>query len=227
MKRQLCLLGAAALIPMGAMAAESSSDLSYTYFEVHHVGLDIDGYKEGSSVRDRIRDLDNGDGWGVSGSFAVNDSFFVFADYADTDGDVSYKNNAGLVIPRSSSAKKLDLGLGWHRALDDATDLVLSGGYTDLDLGKFRIGNTGHGGVHDLKDDSSDGYFLGAGVRAQLTSWLEGGLGARYTDFGGGDDNFSGVANLMAEITPNIGVNVGVDIGDQLATWTAGLRYSF
>jgi len=226
MKRQLCLLGAAALIPMGAMAAESNSELSYTYFEVHHVGLDIDGYKEGSSVRDRLRDLDNGDGWGARASFSVSESFFVFANYADTDGDVSYTNDAGLYIPRHTSAKKLDLGVGWHRSVGDQTDLVLSGGYTDLDLGKFRIGGSGSGSLDDLNDDSSDGFFADAAIRTQLTSWLEGSLGARYTDFDG-NDAFSVIGNLMVEVTPAIGLNLGIDAGDDLATWTAGLRYSF
>lgn len=226
MKRQLCMLGAAALIPMGAMAAEDNSALSYTYLEIHHVGLDIDGYKEGSSVRDRLRDLDNGDGWGARASFELGESFFLFANYADTDGDTSYKNNAGLYIPRSSSAKKLDLGVGWHRAMDDSTDLVLSAGYTDLDLGKFRVGATGDNSLDDLNDDSTDGYFADAAIRAQLTSWLEASLGARYTNFDS-DDNFSAIGNLMVEVTPSIGLNVGLDVGDALATWTAGLRYSF
>lgn len=223
MKRQLCLLGAAALIPMGAMAAENNSEFSYTYLELDYVGLSIDGVGDSNDLIDK---LDNGDGWGAQGSLSLGENFFVFANYSETEADTSFRNDANQWIPADTDITKLDLGLGYHMPVGDATDLVLRGAYTDADRDRFRLGGSGDASLDDLNDDSSDGYFVDAAIRTQLTSWLEGSLGARYFDIEE-NDGLGVIGNLLFEVAPGFGINLGFDAGDELATWVAGVRFSF
>ena len=113
---------------------------------------------------------------------------------------------------------------------------MVSDGYIDVDLGGFSLGrdksddlNSGddiQNAFDDLNEDDSDGYLLDLGGRAQLTSWLEFGAGVRYTDLDYGD-NTSLFGNLLFELSDNLGVNLGGDIGDELSTYSLGLRYSF
>src|SRR5690606_12101761 len=128
--------------------------------------------------------------------------------------------------PADTDITKLDLGLGYHMPVGDATDLVLRGAYTDADRDRFRLGGSGDASLDDLNDDSSDGYFVDAAIRTQLTSWLEGSLGARYFDIEE-NDGLGVIGNLLFEVAPGFGINLGFDAGDELATWVAGVRFSF
>jgi hypothetical protein len=60
----------------------------------------------------------------------------------------------------------------------------------------------------------------------QLATWLEAGVGAKYTDIEDADD-ISFVGNLLFELNPAWGINVSADIGDEFTTYLAGLRFSF
>jgi hypothetical protein len=78
----------------------------------------------------------------------------------------------------------------------------------------------------DLNEDSSDGYFVDAGVRAQTAfEWLELGGGVRYTDLDAGDD-FSLFGNALFEINQSMGINLTASFGDNLSSYGLGFRYS-
>jgi hypothetical protein len=104
---------------------------------------------------------------------------------------------------------------------------VLSGAYTDIDYNNFGIGGSAdEDDFDDLNEDPSDGFFLDARFRAQLTQAIEGSIGARYTEIEEAD-GLSLVGNVLFELTPNWGVNLQLDAGDELITYGAGIRYSF
>lgn len=207
------------LIPAIGVAAE---DLSYTYAEVDYINLDVD--QPGEKLR--YNDWDDGSGYGIKGSVAVTPSIFVYGEYSESEADFSFTDNNDALVPGNTDLVRLNFGLGYVLPMNTTTDLVFSGGYSDIDFDRFRLGASGDSSLNDLRDDPSDGFTIDGKLRSQLTPSLEGSLGARYTDI----DNFDGVSligSLMYEFTPNWGLNVSLDAGDELMTWSAGVRYSF
>ena len=221
--KRLALATAACLLPLTGMAAENSDNLNYRYVEVDYINFDIDQPHEDSLFRD---DFDNGGGYGISLSVPVSEAVFVYASYSDTESDFNFVDNTGAWVPGSTDLLRLDVGLGLILPMSDVADVVLSGGYADIDYDDFRLGATSSAALNDLTDDPSDGYVVEAKLRSQLSRSVEGSIGARYTDIGNAD-GFSLVANLMYEFTPNWGLNLSIDAGDELVTYGAGIRYSF
>jgi hypothetical protein len=213
---------AAALLPFLIPLAASSQDLSYSYIEADYVSFDIDGIDEDDDFFD---DIDDGSGYGVRGSLAVSSNFFVFADYSDTQSDFTFDSGTGL-IPQDQDVKRLNAGLGFRLPILSASDLVLRGAYTDIDIGDFDLGGSSDPALDDLNDDSSDGWFADAGLRSQLLPWLEASAAVRYTEIEDADQ-FSLVGEGLFELTQNLGLTVGFDAGDELTSYFAGVRLSF
>tara|TARA_R110001592_G_scaffold64032_3_gene196612 strand:+ start:821 stop:1534 length:714 start_codon:yes stop_codon:yes gene_type:complete len=227
------LLTCALVMPLSAYAAEG---ISYSFIEADYLIQNIDYYEDNDFFDNFAEDFDDGDGYNISASFDLSDSLFTFGSYGSTDSEFSYFDDTGGFVSQSDDVKTLKLGLGFHTPLSDSFDLVASGGYIDVDLGDFSLGrdenddlNSGddiQNAFNDLNDDDSDGYFLDLGGRAQLASWLEFGAGVRYTDLDYGD-NTSLFGNVLFELSDNLGVNLGGDFGDEISTYSLGLRYSF
>lgn len=227
------LIGSALLLPVATFAAEG---ISYTFVEGDYIIQDIDGNEEGDIFDNFVDDFDDGDGYGFHGSFAFSSNFFVFGGYTSTDSEYTFVSDEGLLIPDNEDVKTLKLGLGFFTPLSNNLDLVIRGAYMDVDFGSYNFGATddddiNSGGdledaIRDLNDDSSDGYFADAGVRAQVFNWLELGGGLRYTDIDSGDD-VAFFGNALFEITENMGINLGADFNDEITTYALGFRYSF
>ena len=224
MKRMIQYSIAAICLPLAMPTIAAAQDLSYTYLEADYASLDIDGLNEGGSV---IDDIDDGDGWRVRSSAGLGANFFVFADYSETNSDVTFQSGTGL-LPGDTDINRLDAGIGYRMPLAnmEATDLVFRGAYTDIDFGGFDFGGTDDSDVSDLDDDSSDGWFADAGVRSQMFDRFEGLASVRYTDIEE-EDQVSLVAEGLFEVTESFGVTLGVEAGDQLRTYFAGVRLSF
>lgn len=216
-------LAAACLLPAVTFAAESTSDLSYSYIELDYINLDVDQPNEDRPFRG---DFDNGNGYGLSASFLLSPRFFVYSDYSKTKADFSFMDNTGARVPGNTDILRLNLGLGFIMPVMTNTDVVFSGGYSDIDYDRFRLGATSNFSLGDLEDDSSDGYTLDAKLRSQLSEGIETTVGARYTDIGS-LDGFSIIGSLMFEMSPTLGLNLAIDAGEDLVTWAAGVRYSF
>lgn len=216
---------ALACLPLAASAQSGSEGLSYTFLEADYINVDVD-----SPGEDVFEDFDDGDGWAVRGSLGFLERFFVFADYSVTDSDATVLDEGEVLVSSSQDLKRFDIGLGVNLRFDPPvigeSDLVLSAAYADLDFDDFNFGGSDDPDVGDLNDDSSDGYFLDARVRSQLLPWLEGSLGARYTDIEDADD-FSAVGGVLLEITQNLGVNLEFQTGSDTGFYLAGLRWSF
>jgi len=213
-----------ASLSMSANAAEpANADLSYTYLELDYINLDIDEVGDSGSVLD---DLDNGSGWGADGSIELSPNWFAFGKYSVTKADASFVDDFNQFFRSNTDINRMDVGVGFHTPVNTKTDFVLRGAYTDIDADGFNFGGTGNSSVDDLDEDSSDGYFVDAGVRSQLLDKLEGSVGVRYTDLEQ-FDNASVIANLMYEFSPVLGLNFGMEAGSDISHYMIGLRFSF
>lgn len=225
MKIRYALLGGLLCAPLFGHAAEG---LSYSYLEVDYIIQDIDAFEDDDLFDNFVDDFDDGDGFGIRGSFAFSPNWFVFGEYTETDADFTFVNDQGLLIPSDQDVERLSVGFGLVFPMAETVDLVGRAAYTDVDFGDFDLG--GNSGddfeFSDLDEDNSDGFFIDARLRAQLLEWLEGSAGARYTDIDSGDD-FAFVGNLLFEFTQNWGVNLEVEVADEVSTYALGARYSF
>lgn len=218
------LAAAVCLLPMTGFAADANDELSYGYVELDYINLDVDQPGE-RNVFDG--DFDNGGGYGLSASIPLNEMWFLFGDYTDTDSDFGFTDNTGRFFPGNIDIKRLNLGAGVAMPMNERSDLVISGAYADLDYGDFNFGAAGGtNSIDDITGDTSDGYMADVRWRSQWTQAVEGSLGARYTDIGN-TDGLSFIGNVLFEFAPNWGINLQVDAGDELITYGAGVRMTF
>lgn len=223
-KHKLLALGVC-LVPAVGFAQQGTVDeLSYGYIELDYINLDVDQPGEDGDPFDN--DFDNGGGWGISASVPITEAFFLYGDYTETESDFGFRDNLNVFVPGNVDIIKMNLGLGFVMPMSERTDMVFSGGYTDLDYDRFRLGASGDPSTNDLRADSSDGFTIDARLRSQLSTMLEGSIGARYTDIQD-IDGLSLISNLMWEFSPNWGLNLSLDAGDDLMTWGMGVRYSY
>lgn len=235
--RHIAMTSSAALLfAAGASSSLAAEDLSYSYIEADYLIQDVDLYEDSDSVREFLKETKDGEGYGVNASFGFASNWFAYASYSDTKSDFTFTDDNGMVRPEDANIKTFKLGLGFHAPINDRVDFVASAGYIDVDLGKFYFGATDSDvtdsdvtlkdAFDDLNEDSSDGYTIDLGVRAQAIEWLELGAGVRYTDLNSGDD-LAIVGNALFEINPNFGINLTAAVGDDLSTYGIGARYTF
>jgi hypothetical protein len=212
------------LLPLTGFAAEDSGDLSYGYIQADYINLDIDQPGEDDVFEG---DFDNGGGLGLSVSIPLNEVFYLFGDYSETDSDFAFADNTGTFIPGNVDLQRVTLGGGFIMPMNERSDLVFSGGYSDIDFDHFGFGaSPGDNSLDDLDDDPSDGYVADVKWRSQWTQAIEGTLGARYTDIEAAD-GLSFIGSVLFELSPNWGLNLSVDAGDELITYGAGVRMTF
>lgn len=221
-------LAAAMAIPLALpVTALAAADLSYTYFEVDYINLDIDDFNDNDGL---VEDFNDGGGWGVNGSLAFTPMFFGFAGYSETDSDVTFTSDGTTFFSSSQDVARLDVGLGLNKRLDIAVlnqpDLVVRAAYVDIDVGNLDLGGSSDPSIDDLNDDGSDGWYSDASLRSQLLPQLEVSAGVRYTDIEDTSE-LSFIANVLFELNQNWGINLAVDAGDDIRTYALGLRYSF
>jgi hypothetical protein len=219
-------LAAAIAAPLALPAtAQAAADLSYTFFEVDYINLDIDDFNDDDGL---VEDFDDGNGWGLRGSFAFTPMFFGFAGYAETDSDVNFTSDGTTFFSSSQDVATLDVGLNKQLNIDllNQPDLVVRAAYVDVDVGNLDVGGSSDPAIDDLNDDGSDGWYTDASLRSQVLTQLEASAGLRYTDIEDSSE-VSFIGNALFEINPNWGINLAVDAGDDIRTYALGLRYSF
>lgn len=181
---------AMALLALSATA--SAGEFDYNYLSVGYGNTDFDGI-----------DVD-GDGFGLSGSFALSDSYHAFAGY----------DSAGLDF--DIDVTRWGAGIGWNASLSPAVDLVtrLSYQYIELDAGGFGS-----------EDDS--GLGLGVGLRFAASKALELDAGIDYVDYGdAGDDTAFGVGGLYS-FTEAFAVGLAGSFSDDISSYTVSGRFYF
>ncbi|MCC5795469.1 MAG: hypothetical protein JJT85_12170 [Chromatiales bacterium] len=147
-------LALTALANAGALHAQ---ELGYTYIELGYLYLEVD-------QRGSIRGDPDGDGWIVSGSWALDDRFHLVASYSDAE----------LEAPGFRLDYRLtNAGVGMRHELSPAIDLVGRVAYVRADVKR------------DMGNFNENGFGLSAGLRGLATPELELNAMLSYVDLGG------------------------------------------
>lgn len=183
-----------ALIAFSASAGAQGFD--YNYFSVGYQRLNLD---------DGFIDVD-GDGFGVDGSFAINENFFIFGSYGMGEFE-----EQGITV----DVDTLSAGIGWHTPLTDKVDFVTGLSYEYVD-----VGASGFGSVDE------NGYGLGVGLRFQASEAIELNGGINYIDYGDGDDTGFGVG-LLYGVSENVDIGVSADWAEDSSAYGLNGRFYF
>jgi hypothetical protein len=186
MNAKLLLAGLAAL-PFAAQA----DGFDYTYVE--------GGYLS-SSTNAGLFDVD-GDGLGLRGSFGLNDTLNLFADYSTEDFDFGIDQSA------------FDVGAGGHWGLKDNLDFVGELAWIKVET-DFQNGSA---------DDDGLGLSGGLRYRANDKFELQGML--NYVDVSDSDTSFGFTGRYYLSKSLALGAGLLLNGGD--TAWNIGVRASF
>jgi opacity protein-like surface antigen len=182
---------ATALLALLALPCASFADgFDYTFVEGSLVNTELDG------------PIDvNGDGFGVNGSFGVNENMHVIAGYSDQDYDFGIDGNT------------FNVGVGFNTGINSNLDFVADVSYVDAEIA------TPFGSADE------DGYGLGAGIRARPGQNVELDAGLTYVDL----DDSDTVLSVGGRYYFSDSIAVGGSLADNDAglSWTIGVRAQF
>jgi len=156
------------------------------------------------------------DGYAVSGSLSLNESFFILANF-DSVGDESNFGDVDL--------DSLNAGLGFNHGITDSTDVFATLTYEKLEL---------VGSIDAIGSESFDesGYGAGVGIRSMITDFFELSVKADYLDID--DENAIRYdASAFFHLTNNLSLGLGYkrynldEIDQDIDTVAATVRYSF
>lgn len=178
--RKFVALGALAAMAAGSQAV-AADGFSYNLLE----GAFISG--------------DNFDGLGVSGSMAITPDYFGFGSIEALDIDNS-----------STDVSVLSLGAGYHRAINQALDIVAT-----FSLKRVKVDGAG----------SDMGFGLGVGVRGRLFEQLELQGGLEYVDVDDSDTTLQ--VGGRWHFTRNFAAGLDLQDNDGGSTLRFVARYDF
>lgn len=173
-------------------AAASAENFDYNYLTLGYGNIDFDDIGV------------DGDGFGLGGSYAINESYHVFAGYtaADLDFDVD--------------ATSWSAGIGYHTGLSDAVDLVATLSYEYVELDVPLVGSV---------DDN--GLGLGLGLRFAASDKLEVTAGINHVDLSdSGSDTGFGLGGLYS-FTEAFSLGLSGDWNDDSSAYTLSGRFYF
>ena len=188
---RLALAGLLILSSAVAMA----DGLNYSFIQAAYQEVDIDlggGF-----------DVD-GDGFGVGGSAAINDDWFIFADYSTFDFE--------SVVDLSS----LTIGGGYHATVSDKTDWFATLGFAQAEID-----------VQGFGSEDESGYAISLGLRSMVSENFELYGSLAYADLGDGADGTSVAAGFLYSLSGNMAVGLGVDFDDDVTAYGVGFRLYF
>ena len=181
-----------ALLVCTFAASASANDFDYNFFQLGYGNVEYDDVNV------------DGDGFGLSGSFAINEDFHVFGGY----------EAAGLDF--GVDATSLGAGLGWHTTLSPVVDLVASLSYQYVELDAPGVGSF---------DDN--GLGLGVGLRFAASELLELNAGINYVDFSDSDgDTAFGVGGLYS-FSDAFALGLAGNWSDDVSSYTLSGRFYF
>ena len=164
----------------------------------------IIGGAAGAATGDVGGGLDaDGNGWGVAGSVAINESWYAFATYSSAE------------LVDVIDLDQMSIGAGWHSAINDTTDWFVSAAYVDAEISAGQFGSA---------DDS--GFGLSVGMRSMLNPNFELAGSLNYVDFGDGDDTSLGISGWYT-VTGNLALGLGAEFGDDISSYGLGIRLYF
>ena len=182
------------LIALFAFSATAGAQgIGYNYLQASYGTANID---------DSVIDVD-GDGFGISGSFAFSDNFHVSAEYQTLGMDFGVDLNV------------LEAAVGYHTSLSENLDFTAQLGFLNAE-----IEASGLGSVED------DGLLAGIGLRAAMTDRVELYGGLDYIDFDSeGETRFN--AGFLFGITDTITAGAEASIWEDINVYQLNVRFDF
>jgi len=186
---------------LGVMLALSVSPafaggLSYNFVELGYQNAELDGDFAGISV--------DGDGYGISGSFEVGESWFILASYDTLDFDFGV------------DLDQLSIGGGFYMDLSDRADF-----YAALSYIQAEVSASGFGSADE------DGYGVTVGMRGMVTDKVELSGSLSYSDLGDGADGTAFGAGALYSLTDTFALGVGLETDDDVTIYGIGARFYF
>ncbi len=170
-------------------ASVSAQGLNYNYVQGSYGRVELDG--PGLNV--------DGDGFGLSASFAIDDNFHVFGEYQTADFNFGF------------DLDMLELGAGYHTNISPNLDVYANLGYLDFD--------TNPGG--------DDAFFIGLGLRGAVSDAVELYGGLDYVDFDNSDSETRANAGFMLALTERFGVGLKASFWDDVNIFQVNARMYF
>jgi hypothetical protein len=175
-----------------AQGTGGSPGLKYTYAEIGYGQVNFDS-----------PDID-GDGFGIGGSYALTDQFFLLANYstADLDFDVDYTD--------------FNVGFGFNSPISDTIDFVATLSYVYVELEAPGFGS---------EDDN--GLGGGLGLRALVNPQIELFGGVEYIDLSDSGSDTSLGAGARYNFNEQFAVGFAGSWSDDANSYTLSGRMYF
>ncbi len=184
------------LVILFAFSATVYADgFNYNQVTATYGQIDFDDFSSDSDI------------FGIDGSFAVSDSFHVFAGY----GVGEIEDNISSVDLTTWNA-----GLGYNTSLSDSIDLVARISYEYIELSAP--------GLISIDDN---GIGLSVGLRMAATDKLEVDAGISYVDFSDGGDNTAFGGGVLYSFTDSFALGASVSFDDDATGYNVGGRFYF
>ncbi|MCK6372292.1 MAG: outer membrane beta-barrel protein [Gammaproteobacteria bacterium] len=184
-------LTAWALLPcLGLCLPAFAAEPRYTYAEIGYLNVDFDDLDE------------DGDGFGIGGSYALHRNFHLVAEYQDID------------LGGSRDANALALGAGINYALRPGLDAVGRVRWIDSEV---DVGS---------RNEDDSGYGLEGGIRTMINPQLELNGFVRYTDIYGESDTSLAFGGLYG-ISNNIALGGELELSDDVTALFLQARVYF
>lgn len=181
-----------------------------SYAQAQQTGISYD-YVEVGVLKGEVLDEDF-TGYGIMGSFSINDSFFAKGSYSSGESDDEF----GSGFSRDNiEVTGFTFGVGYHTPLGSSTDFVAGVDYVNAEVEFANI------------SEDANGYGVNLGLRSMVMSNLELEAQVIYTDGSDSDGEVSFSADAKFFITPRFALTVGYVDGDDSSGVAAGLRLNF
>jgi hypothetical protein len=174
-----------------------AADISYNFIEAGYQEIDVDGGFVGGL------DID-GDGYGVGGSFELNENWFIAASYSKANFDFGV------------DLDQLMLGTGYHVPISDNADF-----YGMFSFINAEASVDGGGSVDE------DGYAATIGLRGMIGERFELNGSLAYVDLGNGGDTFAFGAGALYNFSDAFAAGVSIDIDEDVTAYGVGFRVYF
>lgn len=184
MSRSTLALALALALPASGAVAQSATGISWSYFDFgyQHVAPDEDA-------------LEDGNGFGVRGSGAINENWHVFLGWNRTQLEGAQGFTAEGDLPGTVSVDddldRYNVGIGYNLPVAARTDLFARVGYERIGSADFDVVIADQAPLR-AKLESTDGFSVEVGVRAAFAANFEAGASVRYLSFDDPEVNLAG-----------------------------------
>jgi hypothetical protein len=181
------------LLLLAFSVSANAEDFDYNYLQLDYSNLDLDNPNF------------DGDGLGISGSFAINPDWHVFAGYQSVGLDFGTDLNA------------FNAGIGYNTEMSPTVDAFarFSYEYVEFDAPGGFVSS----------DDS--GYGFGIGMRFAASEEIEVDAGIDYVDFGSGGDDTAFSLGALYSFNDAFSLGLGGSWSDDVTAYNLSGRIYF